>query len=115
METHNALHVNVLLASLTDVLAQPYNCTGLDRDRTPYLTTLRTGKPSLIPAYNNVSHNFFISNYNSFDGQSASQPVFQSSSLLIWLRPANAGSGQQSLKFNAFVCVSVSRTWLAVQ
>eukprot|EP01046_Picozoa_sp_COSAG06_P056491 COSAG06_NODE_10702_length_1632_cov_1.293542_2_plen_34_part_01 len=34
METHNALHVNVLLASLTDVLAQPYNCTGtgLDRD-----------------------------------------------------------------------------------
>ena len=76
METHNALHVNVLLASLTDVLAQPYNCTGLDRDRTPYLTTLRTEKPSLIPAYNNVSHNFFISNYNSFDGQSASQPVF---------------------------------------
>jgi hypothetical protein len=36
--------------------------------RTPYLTTLRTGRPSLIPSYNNVSHNFFISNYNSFDG-----------------------------------------------
>ena len=26
------------------------------------------GKPSLIPQYNNISHNFFISNYNSFDG-----------------------------------------------
>lgn len=37
-------------------------------DRTPYLTTLRTGKPSLIPSYNNVSHNMIISNYNSFDG-----------------------------------------------
>jgi hypothetical protein len=37
-------------------------------DRTPYLTTLRTGQPSLLPKYNNVSHNLFISNYNSFDG-----------------------------------------------
>ena len=32
------------------------------------LTTLRTGSPSLIPAYNNVSRNLFISDYNSFDG-----------------------------------------------
>ena len=37
-------------------------------DRTPYLTTVRTGAPSLVQAYTNVSHNLFISNYNSFDG-----------------------------------------------
>ena len=37
-------------------------------DRTPYLTTVRTGEPSLIPAYNNVTRNLFISDYNSFDG-----------------------------------------------
>lgn len=37
-------------------------------DRTPFLTTIRTGAPSLIPAYNNVSGNMIISNYNSFDG-----------------------------------------------
>jgi hypothetical protein len=37
-------------------------------DRTPYLTTIRTGTPSLLPAYNNVTENLFISNYNSFDG-----------------------------------------------
>jgi len=37
-------------------------------DRTPYLTTVRTGEPSLIPSYNNVTRNLFISDYNSFDG-----------------------------------------------
>jgi hypothetical protein len=36
--------------------------------REPFLTTIATGKPSLVPAFNNVSRNIFISNYNSFDG-----------------------------------------------
>lgn len=54
-------------------------------DRNPYLTTVRSSvaaasaaaegrattailEASLFPAYNNVSRNMFISNYNSFDG-----------------------------------------------
>jgi hypothetical protein len=35
-------------------------------DRLPFLTTVRTGQPSLTPAYTNITRNFFISNYNSF-------------------------------------------------
>lgn len=37
-------------------------------DRTPYLSLVRTGAPSLIPAFNNVTRNLMISNYNSFAG-----------------------------------------------
>eukprot|EP00729_Bicosta_minor_P013034 gene13034-biopygen26109 len=29
-------------------------------DRLPYITTVRTGKPSTIPAFNNVHHNFIV-------------------------------------------------------
>lgn len=36
--------------------------------RTPYLTTVRTGEPSLQPKAVNISSNLIISNYNSFAG-----------------------------------------------
>ena len=34
-------------------------------DRVPYITTLRTGKPSIVPKTRSVHHNFIIGNYNS--------------------------------------------------
>ena len=37
-------------------------------DRQPFLTTVRTGEPSVIPAYNNFHHNFLVSNYGGVKG-----------------------------------------------
>lgn len=37
-------------------------------DRLPYITTVRTGKPSTIPAFNNVHHNFIVANYAADGG-----------------------------------------------
>ena len=34
-------------------------------DRVPYITTLRSGKPSIVPADRHIHHNFIIANYNS--------------------------------------------------
>jgi hypothetical protein len=34
-------------------------------DRIPYLTTINNGTPSVVPAYNDIHHNFFIGNYES--------------------------------------------------
>ena len=34
-------------------------------DRVPYITTLRTGQPSIIPADRRIHHNFVVGNYNS--------------------------------------------------
>jgi hypothetical protein len=34
-------------------------------DRVPYITTLRSGKPSVLPAWRHVRRNFFLSNYAS--------------------------------------------------
>jgi len=34
-------------------------------DRVPYITTLRTGKPSIIPAWREITRNFIISTYSS--------------------------------------------------
>jgi hypothetical protein len=34
-------------------------------DRVPYITDIRTGKPSIIPADRHIHHNFIIANYNS--------------------------------------------------
>ena len=34
-------------------------------DRQPFLTTIRDGTPSYIPAMNDITSNFFIANYNS--------------------------------------------------
>eukprot|EP00937_MAST-01D_sp_MAST-1D-sp2_P005490 g5490.t1 len=34
-------------------------------DRVPYITTLRTGKPSIVPADRKIHHNFIIGTYNS--------------------------------------------------
>lgn len=34
-------------------------------DRLPYLTTVRTGVPSLIPAESYITRNFFINNYHT--------------------------------------------------
>ena len=34
-------------------------------DRVPYITNLRTGKPSIVPADRHIHHNFIIANYNS--------------------------------------------------
>jgi len=34
-------------------------------DRVPYITTLKTGKPSITPATRLVHHNFIIANYNA--------------------------------------------------
>jgi len=34
-------------------------------DRVPYITTIRTGKPSITPATREVHHNFILGNYNS--------------------------------------------------
>jgi hypothetical protein len=36
----------------------------VERDRAPYITTLRNGTASTIPAWNNISGNFFLANYN---------------------------------------------------
>lgn len=33
-------------------------------DRQPYLTTVRTGQPSMIPDWREIHHNFFIDNYS---------------------------------------------------
>ena len=32
-------------------------------DRQPFLTTVRTGQPSLIPAINRIHHNFLFADY----------------------------------------------------
>eukprot|EP00117_Sycon_ciliatum_P039525 scpid48718/ scgid29201/ len=37
-------------------------------DRQPFLTTVRTGEPSVIPLYNNLHHNFLVSNYGGYKG-----------------------------------------------
>ena len=34
-------------------------------DRVPYITTLRNGTPSIVPADRRIHHNFVIANYNS--------------------------------------------------
>jgi len=34
-------------------------------DRVPYITTLRTGAPSIVPKVREVHHNFLMGNYNS--------------------------------------------------
>ncbi len=34
-------------------------------DRVPYITDLRTGQPSIIPAPRRVHHNFILATYNS--------------------------------------------------
>jgi len=39
----------------------PYNSW----DRIPYITTIRTGKPSVIPQWREIRHNFIISVYSS--------------------------------------------------
>mmetsp|Transcript_20004 Transcript_20004/g.27525 ORF Transcript_20004/g.27525 Transcript_20004/m.27525 type:complete len:912 (+) Transcript_20004:97-2832(+) len=35
-------------------------------DRVPYITKVRNGEPSIIPANNEIHHNFFISNYQAY-------------------------------------------------
>jgi len=42
----------------------PYNSW----DRQPFLTTVRTGEPSVIPAWKDIHHNFFIDNYSPQEG-----------------------------------------------
>jgi len=37
-------------------------------DRQPYLTTVRTGAPSLVPIPRDIHHNFIVSNYDGFKG-----------------------------------------------
>jgi hypothetical protein len=37
-----------------------FNCW----DRSPYITTFRNGSASTIPAWNNVTHNFWLTTYN---------------------------------------------------
>ena len=37
-------------------------------DRLPYITTVRNGTPSTIPAFNNVHHNFIVANYAADGG-----------------------------------------------
>lgn len=37
-------------------------------DRLPYLTTVRNGTPSLVPADRNIHHNFIVSNYQGTKG-----------------------------------------------
>ena len=39
----------------------PYNSW----DRVPYITNLRYGRPSIVPADRQIHHNFVIANYNS--------------------------------------------------
>ena len=34
-------------------------------DRVPYITTIATGKPSVVPAYRTITRNFIISTYSS--------------------------------------------------
>ena len=34
-------------------------------DRVPYITTLRNGSASIVPADRHIHHNFIIANYNS--------------------------------------------------
>jgi hypothetical protein len=49
------------LPSLTSLLPQSW-------DRQPFLTSLRDGTPSLLPAWNELHHNLVISNYNADGG-----------------------------------------------
>ena len=37
-------------------------------DRQPFLTTVRTGQPSMIPEFNEIHHNFLVSNYGGVKG-----------------------------------------------
>jgi len=37
-------------------------------DRQPFLTTVRTGEPSVYPAWKDIHHNFFIDNYSPQEG-----------------------------------------------
>jgi len=37
-------------------------------DRQPYLTTVRTGEPSVFPQWREIHHNFFIDNYSPQEG-----------------------------------------------
>ena len=37
-------------------------------DRQPFLTTVRTGQPSMIPEFNDIHHNFLVSNYGGVKG-----------------------------------------------
>jgi hypothetical protein len=34
-------------------------------DRLPYITTIRTGEPSIVPAFRHLHHNYVIGTYNS--------------------------------------------------
>lgn len=37
-------------------------------DRQPYLTTVRSGEPSVIPEYRSIHHNFIVGNYDGYKG-----------------------------------------------
>ena len=46
-------------------------------DRQPYLTTVRTGEPSMIMQWREIHHNFFIDNYSpqeNVDNDDGEQP-----------------------------------------
>ena len=37
-------------------------------DRVPYITTVRNGSASIIPAFNEIDHNFILGTYNTQEG-----------------------------------------------
>eukprot|EP00965_Chrysotila_dentata_P212611 6187138-Pleurochrysis_carterae.AAC.7 len=44
---------------------RPVQLLGSGAREVPYITTIRTGSPSIIPAYREIAHNFIIANYAS--------------------------------------------------
>ncbi len=56
-------------------------------DRQPFLTSIRTGHPSLIPAQNNITRNFFFNSYSSswpIDHDDGSAYYLDSYNLLVY-------------------------------
>lgn len=70
-------------------------CYCCGRDRSPYITTLRNGTASTIPAWNFITGNFFLANYNpslAIDNDDGSSYWQHHRNLIVY--------GQAGLKFD---------------
>ena len=73
------------------------------RDRAPYITTLRNGTASTIPAWNFINGNFFLANYNpslAIDNDDGSSFWQHHGNFIVY--------GQAGLKFGAYPSLVLS-------
>ena len=75
-------------------------------DRLPYLTDVRNGTPSLFPAQNNMTRNFFINNYHSawpIDHDDGSCYYYDTFNYLVYGGSKNYLGHSKITKYNFFV------------